>query len=79
MSDLIVTERSNIVAIADAVRNKTGGSEEMTMSEIVENILNIVIGDGVNANFGNCYVYDDGNGNVTIINELENEDKNEGA
>jgi hypothetical protein len=84
MSDIrIITNRYDIVAIADAVRSKIGSNEDMTMGEIARNISKIVIGDGVNATFGNCYVYDDGNGNVTIVDkpesELENEDENEGV
>lgn len=46
MSDLIITERQNIVDIADAVRNKTGSNEPMTISGIVENINSISVSDG---------------------------------
>lgn len=38
MADLIITERSNIVAIADAVRSNTGETKEITLSEIVDGI-----------------------------------------
>ena len=41
MSELIITERSNIVAIADAVRSKTGSDEDMTFGEIVDGINSI--------------------------------------
>ena len=41
MSDYIITERSNIVAIADAVREKNGTTETLTLGEIVEGINNI--------------------------------------
>ena len=37
----VITERSNIIAIADAVRNKTRTSNEMTLGEIVTGINNI--------------------------------------
>ena len=38
MADLIITERSNIVAIADAVRSNTGETKEISLSEIVDGI-----------------------------------------
>ena len=41
MSDLIITERSNIVAIADAVRNKKGITEGLTLGAITTEIENI--------------------------------------
>lgn len=41
MAELIVTERSNIVAIADAVRSKTETTNEMSLSEIVSGINSI--------------------------------------
>lgn len=47
MSKLIVTEHSNIVAIADAVRNKTGITDELNISEIISGINNI--GDSNNS------------------------------
>lgn len=46
MSDLIIAERSDIVAIADAVRNKTGETEELTLSGIVIGINNIGNSEG---------------------------------
>ena len=44
MSELIITERSNMVALANAVRNKTGQTEELTFGEIVANINDISVG-----------------------------------
>lgn len=44
MSELIVTERENIVAIADAVRNKTGNTNEMSLGGIVSGINGIETG-----------------------------------
>ena len=41
MADLIATKKSNLVDIADAVRNKTGISGNMALSEIVTNINEI--------------------------------------
>lgn len=73
MKQLFIVDREDIVAIADAVRSKVGSTDDMTMGEIVKNISDIVVGDGVNASFGNCYVYDDGDGNVTITDIQENE------
>lgn len=43
MADLIITERSNIIAIADAVRNRTGKTENITLSEMAYDI-NYVVG-----------------------------------
>ena len=41
----VLSERDDIVAIADAVRNKTGSTDEMTLSEIVTGI-NSITGTG---------------------------------
>ena len=41
MNELIITERSDIVAIADAVRSKTGTTSEMTLGEIASGISGI--------------------------------------
>lgn len=41
MADLIITERSNMVVLANAVRNKTGQTEELTLGEIVASINDI--------------------------------------
>lgn len=46
MSDIILTARSNLVAIADAVRNKIGETDELTLGEIVESINGIEVGSG---------------------------------
>jgi hypothetical protein len=40
----IVADKSELVAIADAVRNKTGNSKKMTMNQIVDEINGIEIG-----------------------------------
>lgn len=34
----IITDKTNIVAIADAVRSKTGSTEELSLGEIVGNL-----------------------------------------
>ena len=47
MSELIVTQRSNIIAIADAVRSKAGTSNEMNIAEIVSTIDNIGSNSGL--------------------------------
>jgi hypothetical protein len=44
MSELIIAERSDIVSIANAVRNKIGTTEEMTLGEIITNINGIGVG-----------------------------------
>ena len=46
MSDLVITEKENIVAIADAVRNKTGKTNEMTLGEIASEISGITSAGG---------------------------------
>lgn len=38
MNDLIIMERQNIVDIADAIRNKTGVNEQMTLVDMVTSI-----------------------------------------
>ena len=43
MGELIITEKENIVAIADAVRNVTNSNESLSLDEITENI-NLMIG-----------------------------------
>jgi hypothetical protein len=47
MSELIITERKNIVAIADAVRNKTGRTDDMNLAQIKEAIEAGTGGSGV--------------------------------
>lgn len=44
MSELVIAERSDIVAIANAVRNKTETTNEMTLGEIVTGINSIEAG-----------------------------------
>lgn len=44
MSDLILTEKSNIVAVANAVRNKTGLTNTMTLGQMATHINNIETG-----------------------------------
>lgn len=51
MSELIITERSNIVAIADAVRSKTGETEELTLGGIISGI-NSISGSGSSGSGG---------------------------
>lgn len=41
MAELIITEKQNITAIADAVRNKTGKTDTMTLGDIAVEISNI--------------------------------------
>ena len=42
MSDLIVTERSNLIGVANAVRNRTGKTNNLTIGEIINEIGAIV-------------------------------------
>lgn len=49
MSELIITEKTNITAIADAVRNKTGSSAGLTLNGIIEGI-NSISGEGTSIN-----------------------------
>lgn len=44
MNDLIIMERQNIVDIADAIRNKTGVNDEMTLEQMVTSINEITTG-----------------------------------
>lgn len=43
----VIANRDEIVAIADAVRNKTGSTEEMSLGEIVSGINGIEVGGGI--------------------------------
>lgn len=51
MSDLILTEKQNIMAVADAIRSKTGLTEPMTLSEMADNVMNIT-GSGESGDVG---------------------------
>ena len=62
MSELIIVERSDIVAVADAVRNKTGKTDEMTLGQMIDDINSI---EG-NIILSVISVTDDGEGNVMI-------------
>lgn len=44
MNDLIIMERQNIVDIADAIRNKTGVNDQMTLVDMVDRINEIEMG-----------------------------------
>lgn len=48
MNELIITEKTNITAIADAVRNKTGSSSGLTLNGIIEGINSISGGTTIN-------------------------------
>lgn len=43
MSELIITERSNMVALANIARNKTGQTKELTFGEIFDTFENAEI------------------------------------
>ena len=49
MEDLIITQRSNIEYIADAVRNKIGTTELLTLRQIAESIADIESGGSVSS------------------------------
>ena len=49
MDDLIITERQNIIDIADAIRNKTGLENEMTLADMVTEINSIETGSSSSA------------------------------
>lgn len=55
MNELIITEKSNLTAIADAVRSKTGTTTPMTLGDIVNSIYNIESGDS-DASIETCAV-----------------------
>ena len=46
MNDLVIMERQNIVDIANAIRNKTGVNEQMTLEQMVTSINEISGGSG---------------------------------
>lgn len=43
MAELIITERSNMVALANIARNKTGQTKELTFGEILDTFWNVEI------------------------------------
>ena len=47
MNEIILTERANIVAIANAVRNKTGKNNNMNLGQIVDAINSIAQAVGI--------------------------------
>lgn len=49
MANMVGTERSNIVAIANAVRNRTGESGDLTIGEIISGINGIEGGENLDA------------------------------
>lgn len=87
MAELIIAERPDIVAIANAVRSKTGKTEELTLSGIISGINGIetgtdlpeLINEGSASDllFGKELIDDEGNvvtGTFTIDNELTTQD-----
>ena len=48
MSELVITEQANLVAIADAVRSKTGSTNKMDLGEIISGINSITGSGGIN-------------------------------
>ena len=48
MSELVITEQDNLVAIADAVRSKTGSTSRMNLGEIISGINSITGSGGIN-------------------------------
>lgn len=52
----VICEREDIVAIADAVRNKTGNSDEMTLGEIASGINGIEAGGSGGGSVETCTV-----------------------
>ena len=46
MSEFVICEKSDLDAIADAIRGKTGGTEEMTLDQMAAEIEGIEVGGG---------------------------------
>lgn len=76
MADWILTERSNIVAVADSIREKTGQTGKLTLGEMVDDINNTVGGTttvtATHDGNGNVYLSgvsaaSDKSGNITIV------------
>lgn len=62
MADLIITERSNMVALANTVRNKTGQTKELTFGEIFDTFENAEIAKNqdITITENGTYTADDG-------------------
>lgn len=56
-TDLIITERSNLIAIADAIRSRTGDTDQITLGEMVVDINNVV-GGGLDTSDATASVHD---------------------
>ena len=67
MGRLIVSERQNIVAIADAIRNKTGDEKELTFGEMIGAIDSISSG-GIDTSDASATADDIANGKTAYIN-----------
>lgn len=65
-SDLIIMERQNIVDIADAIRAKTGSTEQLTLDQMVEEIVGFS-GGGEVVLPENARLYYVGTGNTSFI------------
>ena len=65
----ILCDRQDIVFIADAVRNKTGSSQELTLGDIAASIYGIETGGGNvigNVTLMNVNASNDGSGNIIL-------------
>ena len=61
MADFIICEEQDLQNIADAIRQKTGSTETMMVSEMAEEINNISVGSGSGNGLPDVTVDDNGN------------------
>lgn len=47
MAEYIITKKSNLVAVADSIRERTGGTGKITLGEMIDDINHAVGGDGI--------------------------------
>lgn len=76
MADWILTERSNIVAVADSIRERTGQTGGLTLGGMISDVKNEIGGttaiSATHDGNGNVYLNgvstaSDGNGNIIIV------------